>query len=130
MERRRGEGKTGNDRPTIDRYCPAECGSGRKAARGLRFCWGATNLVLFSIPLEEYAPAPAAFDQVAKNLSPAERTVVELASRGYSNADIAKRRATAISTTKKQLESAYRKLGVGSRAELASLLARSHRPGG
>jgi DNA-binding CsgD family transcriptional regulator len=83
--------------------------------------------VLFSVPLEEYASAPAAFDEVAKNLTPAEGAVVELASRGYSNAEIAKRRTTAISTAKKQLESAYRKLGVGSRAELVSLLARRQR---
>jgi DNA-binding CsgD family transcriptional regulator len=99
----------------------------RPGSHGLRFRWGITNLVLFSIPLEEHAPAPAAFDQVAKTLSPAEGAVIELASRGYSNAEIAKRRTTAISTTKKQLESAYRKLGVGSRAELVSLLARGQR---
>jgi DNA-binding CsgD family transcriptional regulator len=99
-------------------------GPRRPASRGLRFRWGTTDLVLFSIPLEEHAPAPAGLDKVAANLSPAEGAVIELASRGYSNAEIAKRRATALSTTKKQLESAYRKLGVGSRAELVSLLAR------
>ena len=102
----------------------------RPGSRGLRFRWGTTNLVLFSIPLEERAPTPAAFHHIAKNLSPAEGVVIELASRGHSNAEIAKRRTAAISTIKKQLESAYRKLGVSSRAELVSLLARSQRRAG
>jgi DNA-binding CsgD family transcriptional regulator len=83
--------------------------------------------VLVSIALEEHAPA---LSQVTEHLSPAERSVIELARLGYGNAEIAKRRATAISTTKKQLESAYRKLGVSSRAELVSLLARSQRRAG
>jgi DNA-binding NarL/FixJ family response regulator len=96
-------------------------------AYGMRFRWGGTYLVLFSIPLKERPPAPTALGQVAQHLSQAERTVVELADQGYSNAEIAQRRNTAVATTKKQLESAYRKLGVSSRAELAALLARHGR---
>jgi len=82
----------------------------------MRFRWGTTELVLFSIPLAERSPSPAMLNPLTQHLSPAERAVVELASRGYRNAEIARRRATAVATTKKQLESAYRKRRVGSRA--------------
>ena len=127
-------GRGGKKRTAIVRSSPGsvpECAIDQHPqGHGVRFRWGTTELVLFSIPLEELAPAPAALDQVAQRLSPAEGAVVELASRGYRNAEIAQRRATAISTTKKQLESAYRKLGVSSRAELMSLLARGQRRAG
>jgi DNA-binding CsgD family transcriptional regulator len=52
-------------------------------------------------------------------LTPAEREVSRLAARGLSDAAIAARRGRALRTTQNLLASAYRKLGVGSRAELA-----------
>jgi DNA-binding CsgD family transcriptional regulator len=101
----------------------------RQRPHAVRFRWGATQLVLFSIPLEERPPASVAHSSCTDVLSPAEQIVTELAYRGYSNAEIAKRRATTIATTRKQLETAYRKLRVSSRSELVALLARRGRIG-
>jgi DNA-binding NarL/FixJ family response regulator len=52
-------------------------------------------------------------------LSRAEREVVQLMLQGESNGAIAFRRGTSVRTIANQLSAAYRKLGVGSRAELA-----------
>nr|HEX4315819.1 LuxR C-terminal-related transcriptional regulator [Kofleriaceae bacterium] len=54
-------------------------------------------------------------------LTPAERSVVQHVLEGASAAAIAAVRGTSVRTVHKQLESAYRKLGVTSRAELATL---------
>lgn len=53
-------------------------------------------------------------------LSAAERAVAQLAIEGASNAVIARRRGTSERTVANQLARLYRKLGVGSRAELAA----------
>jgi DNA-binding CsgD family transcriptional regulator len=53
-------------------------------------------------------------------LSPAERAVVALALEGLSNDQIACRRGSSTRTVANQLASAYRKLGVSGRAELAA----------
>lgn len=58
-------------------------------------------------------------------LSPAEREVAADVARGDSNATIAKRRKVSPTTVAKQLASACAKLGVSTRAELASLLTRA-----
>jgi DNA-binding NarL/FixJ family response regulator len=55
-------------------------------------------------------------------LTSAQREVAELAARGLSNDDIARRRACAPRTVANLLVAAYRRLGVGSRAELACAL--------
>jgi DNA-binding CsgD family transcriptional regulator len=60
----------------------------------------------------------------ATSLSSAEGEVVRLALGGLSNAEIARVRGTSTRTVRNQLTSAYEKLGVGSRSELASLSAR------
>lgn len=54
-----------------------------------------------------------------------ERAVIEAALAGKSNAQIAAERGTRSRTVANQLASAYRKLGVGSRQQLAALRARS-----
>jgi DNA-binding NarL/FixJ family response regulator len=91
-------------------------------SRGSRFRWGTAQLVLLSTPIKEKPPVcPPA---LAAKLSPAEVGVIELAGAGASNAAIARRRRVRVSTVKKQLESAYRKLEVCSRAELTALLVR------
>ncbi|MEZ4250075.1 MAG: helix-turn-helix transcriptional regulator [Polyangiales bacterium] len=56
-------------------------------------------------------------------LTEAEWEVARLAADGLSNASIADRRGTTVRTVSKQLDSAYRKLGVSSRRELAVRLA-------
>ncbi|MBL9108876.1 MAG: hypothetical protein JNM74_06385 [Myxococcales bacterium] len=57
-------------------------------------------------------------------LSPAERDVCARAARGEGNAAIAAARSSTVRTVTNQLTAAFRKLGVGSRAELAALLRR------
>jgi len=58
------------------------------------------------------------------SLSPVERQVVELASRGLSNPDIARELFISRNTVKVYLSRAYAKLGVANRTELARLAAR------
>jgi DNA-binding NarL/FixJ family response regulator len=61
---------------------------------------------------------PAA-DSVA-SLTPAERDVALGMLRGESNAEIARRRRASARTVANQASSLFRKLGVGSRGELAA----------
>jgi DNA-binding NarL/FixJ family response regulator len=68
------------------------------------------------------APPPTV---AADRLSEAEVAVITQAASGLSNADIAARRHVSVRTVANQLGAAFRKLGVGSRFELGSLLARS-----
>lgn len=63
---------------------------------------------------------PASEAGVGAQLTRAERTVVELAMQGMSNALIAETRGTSERTVANQMASIFRKLRVASRAELAS----------
>jgi DNA-binding NarL/FixJ family response regulator len=58
--------------------------------------------------------------EAESRLSPGERAIVEMIERGRSNADIAAARGTSTHTVANQIARLFRKLGVGSRAELAS----------
>jgi DNA-binding CsgD family transcriptional regulator len=58
------------------------------------------------------------------SLTPVERQVVELASQGMSNPDIARELFISRNTVKVYLSRAYAKLGVANRTELARLAAR------
>jgi len=58
------------------------------------------------------------------SLSPVERQVVELASQGLSNPDVARELFISRNTVKVHLSHAYAKLGVANRTELARLAAR------
>jgi DNA-binding CsgD family transcriptional regulator len=58
------------------------------------------------------------------SLSPVERQVVELASQGLSNPDIAKELFISRNTVKAHLSRAYTKVGVANRTELARLATR------
>jgi DNA-binding NarL/FixJ family response regulator len=62
------------------------------------------------------------------SLSPVERQVADLASRGLSNPDIGRELFISRHTVKVHLSHAYAKLGVANRTELARLAAR-HSPG-
>ena len=75
---------------------------------------GDSTIAVFSFPLP-LPPLPA-------SLSNAERAVVIGVLGGMSNAQIARRRSRAVRTIANQVSSILRKLGVGSRGELASLL--------
>jgi DNA-binding NarL/FixJ family response regulator len=58
-------------------------------------------------------------------LTPSERDVLRLVLAGYSNAQIAKARGTSFGTVAKQVSAIYRRVGVGSRRELATRWARA-----
>ena len=62
------------------------------------------------------------------NLSPSESAVVRAAAAGLTSAEIAANRRCSRFTVQNQLASAYKKLGVSSRAELTALLARRRTP--
>jgi len=68
---------------------------------------------------------PAELADALDALTDAERAVAADAIAGLSNAAIGKKRKRSPRTVANQLASLYRKLGVGSRAELVALLARS-----
>jgi DNA-binding CsgD family transcriptional regulator/tetratricopeptide (TPR) repeat protein len=59
----------------------------------------------------------------ADALTPAERRVAELAAAGQSNRDVAEGLFLTLKTVENHLTSVYRKLGIGSRAQLADRLA-------
>lgn len=86
------------------------------APRGLRSTMASSvggALVVFSWPI----PRPTRDHEA---LSAAEREIVALLVEGCTYAEIASDRGTSLGTVKKQIASAYRKLGVGSRAELVA----------
>lgn len=62
---------------------------------------------------------PLSFPQ---SLSRAEREVAVGIAAGYSNAAIAEQRGTSIRTVENQVYGIFRKLGIGSRCELAAYL--------
>jgi DNA-binding CsgD family transcriptional regulator len=78
------------------------------------------DVCVFSFPL----PDPA----LPSDLTPAERDVVRCALRGMSNRQIARARSRVPRTVIKQLASAYRKLGIHSRSELAARYCKSTEP--
>jgi DNA-binding CsgD family transcriptional regulator len=57
-------------------------------------------------------------------LRPAERDILDLVLAGLSNAEIAGRRRRSVRTVAHQVDTIYRRLGVGSRQELLALLFR------
>lgn len=59
-------------------------------------------------------------------LSSAEREIASFLLAGMTTAQIAQKRGVSIRTVTTQIESIYRKLGIGSRAELAALLLPRH----
>ena len=62
--------------------------------------------------------APATTPRMATRLTQAEREVVSLALKGWSNSRIATARSSSPRTVANQLANAYRKLEVGSRTDL------------
>jgi DNA-binding CsgD family transcriptional regulator len=85
------------------------------------FRWQSHDYVVLSYPLP---PSPATPDALERLLSPAERQVASLLLIGRSYATIARIRGTAARTVANQVASAFRKLGVRSRFELAARLTR------
>ena len=67
---------------------------------------------------------PPRLRAAADELTPSERRIAELASDGASNREIASSLFVAVRTVETHLTSAYRRLGISSRHELAGALAR------
>ena len=59
----------------------------------------------------------------AESLTPSERRVATMAAEGLTNRDIAQSLFVTPKTVEVHLSSAYRKLGIGSRTQLAAALA-------
>jgi DNA-binding CsgD family transcriptional regulator len=57
------------------------------------------------------------------SLTPSERRIVDLAAGGASNPEIAQALFVTVKTVEMHLGNAYRKLGISSRRDLASLVA-------
>ncbi len=74
------------------------------------------DLAVFSFPI----PAPV----LPSGLSSAERAVALGLLEGQSNAEIAKARRTSVRTIANQVSSLFKKLGVQSRSQLVTALAR------
>jgi DNA-binding CsgD family transcriptional regulator len=58
------------------------------------------------------------------DLSPRQHAIADLASRGFSNGEVASALAISANTVKKQLKEVYRRLDVANRTELARVLPR------
>jgi DNA-binding CsgD family transcriptional regulator len=83
------------------------------------------RVVYFQVGAQRYAIlSHQARAGASGTLTEAERAVIQLALDGLSNARIAEERGTSTRTVRNQLVSAYGKLGVGSRSELAAWITR------
>jgi DNA-binding CsgD family transcriptional regulator len=81
----------------------------------------------FAVDSEQYVVISYPSVPLSAELSPAERAVVELLLSGASYQRIADVRRRSVRTVAKQIASAFKKLGVSSRAELAALTVTSRR---
>jgi DNA-binding CsgD family transcriptional regulator len=100
-------------RKTYDGGDPPEVPTPRVAT----FQLGTTQFAVLSVPLGD--------GSAMARLTAGEREVAALAATGLSNAGIARCRGTSERTVANQMASILRKLRVGSRYELAALLALS-----
>ena len=110
--------------------------------RGLRstpLLIGEQALVVMSYPLPAREAHPVRVDprrrraatdvDPLRDLAPAEREVVRTVLSGFSSDEIAALRGRSVFTINKQIESAYRKLGVSSRGELGARFGHVQKPG-
>lgn len=94
-----------------------------RGLRAHRFDVGPDAFVILEIPLRSpSAPPPC------ESLTDSERSVMRLMLEGQSNQQIAGVRRTAVRTVANQVASIFKKLGVGSRAELYALAVRGGKP--
>jgi DNA-binding CsgD family transcriptional regulator len=84
-----------------------------------RLTWCGEELVVLSYPLQG--------EDALARLSDAEREVLRALLEGHTTAEIAASRGRAARTVANQVAKIFRKLGVGSRAELTALLSRPGR---
>jgi DNA-binding CsgD family transcriptional regulator len=81
---------------------------------GQRFTLGGHDFAVLAIPRAD--------TKHLDSLTKAEREVCQLVLAGLSNADIARARGCSPNTVRNQVASAYGKLGITSRVELAAFL--------
>lgn len=121
--------------PLARRHSERERGTGAALPPGLDACEvevdGERYLVIgLDLPIDARAvPAPAV-ERLARldtsdsvMLTTAEREVAALILAGLDNRMIARRRGTTVRTTANQVGAVFRKLAIGSRAQLAARLA-------
>jgi DNA-binding CsgD family transcriptional regulator len=96
----------------------AVSGESKGMTRGGRFVLAGREYRYVSYEHQRFVRPPA--------LTDAEVEVARLVMRGASTADIARGRGVSTRTIANQLASIYRKLGVGSRAELVFSLGAKH----
>jgi DNA-binding NarL/FixJ family response regulator len=78
---------------------------------------GDEDLLVFSAAVESAPPA----------LTPAQFAVAQALARGASNAEIARERGTSLRTVANQVAAIFARLGVGSRRQVAIVMARYSR---
>jgi DNA-binding CsgD family transcriptional regulator len=83
--------------------------------RTAEFTVGDETFVLLSVPLRN--------ERGVEPLTAAEREIAAMVVAGLANAEIAKARSKSVRTIANQVASIFRKLKVGSRVELSSVLA-------
>ncbi|MFO0617127.1 MAG: LuxR C-terminal-related transcriptional regulator [Polyangiaceae bacterium] len=71
---------------------------------------------------------PVGSPKLERDLTPVEATLIEGVLAGLSNRQLAEKRGTAVRTIANQLQTLYRKLGVGSRGELRRKLLAPRAP--
>ena len=81
-----------------------------------------TRIATVSVGSERYLVISRSLPQKRPELTAAEQEVVELFQRGESLRAIGARRGSSVRTVANQVQSAYRKLGISSRAELVRKL--------
>jgi DNA-binding NarL/FixJ family response regulator len=86
------------------------------AVRVFELRYGGEDLLVLSAPLEGEPP---------RGLTPAELAVARAIARGATNAQIARERGTSVRTVANQVAAIFKRLGVGSRAQVAAALSRS-----
>jgi DNA-binding NarL/FixJ family response regulator len=86
----------------------------RDGPRATFFDFAGERYVVLAYPLAE-----------PPNLSAAERAITRAVLLGKSNDEIARERGRSVRTVANQVAAVFRKLGVGSRSELAAALAMS-----
>jgi DNA-binding CsgD family transcriptional regulator len=78
-----------------------------------------------AVRLAQLGFRPPIYSSELARLTVRQRRIAVLASRGYTNLEIGDELGISVNTVKKALKLAFASLGLSSRAELASLLARS-----
>jgi len=95
---------------------------GGARARGIRLVHDGEDYAVLELTPSVGAAEVTTASPPGGSMSPAEREVLVLLTRGLSNDEIAKERGTSVRTVANQLQNLYRKFQVTSRVELVAKL--------